>query len=758
MADPASIVSLILETGRVITCLINYAHAVQNAKADSRRLSEELFALKGILEHLAAHERAPQPDDSKDSTAAIDPAILSRTLYTTSQLLGSLLKDLEEPATKSQRLKQRLTWPFTQDQFNKHLARLERVKSWLILVLMTDNASATQDLHQEINTLTGFLREDLKIRAEERNLAENRSLFAWLAPVSPANAHLRASRAREIGSGRWFLHGHVTPWLLTGPQSKNILFLVGKSGAGKTTLFAQVVDELTVQSSADPDSSFSLAYFYCAFGDTASQDLVNILGSLVAQLSSSMPSILDSIRPIYNDTPKSQTHRHPIDINILEDAIIRHSSGSRQVVLLIDAINESLHAERIKRSLLRLASLSTNLRIVITSTTDVISSIHATAVNMNAEVIRNDIEAFIHHRFKQDETLGHLSAALKEEISTTLLSEADGSFRWAQLSLDNLSAQRTAKSMREALRNLPGTLRETYASILERIAPSDWLFAREALFWLSFAKRPLTLRELNEAVVLGETTTVLDDDMTLVSPHVILQICQGFITRDRTGKVNLAHSSVKDFLTSEWIRSSRVQYFSLDPSTADSTIMRKCLSYLCLENLRSGYRPSPILAMQRLQEYPFLEYAAQYWALHGASCKFEDRDRQMVNRFFETKHLPQRGNFGAWVQTLIPEADIAHIETTHPLYYAASFGLVSVVRAILDSDPDIDVDAPGGRFGSTPLFVACWRSNYEVARLLLSVGANPNILDASSGLTSFSLARLKRHRPLAGILETALVK
>lgn len=42
-------------------------------------------------------------------------------------------------------------------------------------------------------------------------------------------------------------------------------------------------------------------------------------------------------------------------------------------------------------------------------------------------------------------------------------------FRWARLSLDNLSAQRTEKSVREALRELPGTLRETYGDILTRI-------------------------------------------------------------------------------------------------------------------------------------------------------------------------------------------------------------------------------------------------------------------------------------------------
>lgn len=188
---------------------------------------------------------------------------------------------------------------------------------------------------------------------------------------------------------------------------------------------AQVIEELTSMSSRRSD--LSLAYFYCTFSDTASHDPVNVLGSLVAQLSSTMPAILDDIRPLYEVVPRNQAHRHPIDVATLEDAIIKHSSGKTQVVLLIDAVNESSHSERFKTSLLRLADLSTNLRILVTSTTDMISPNHVCAVNMNAEIIQGDIEAFIHHRLGQDETLRNLSSVQKDEIRSTLTNDADGS-------------------------------------------------------------------------------------------------------------------------------------------------------------------------------------------------------------------------------------------------------------------------------------------------------------------------------------------
>ncbi|GLI75512.1 hypothetical protein PoHVEF18_003768 [Penicillium ochrochloron] len=747
--DPISITGLIVEVSNVLSCVIRYAKAVQGAKDDMRKLSEELFALKGILEHLSTGIGDNTPTSEKEteseSSGPFDRDVMARVLFTANEFLQTLLQELEEPATKFKKLKQKLEWPFTQDQVNGHLVRLERVKSWLILVITADTAAAEKDLHREITSLSRNLKEDLRIREQERVQRDNEALFKWIAPVSPADSHLRASNGRRIGTGRWFTKSYLKRWLRDALDDKRILFLVGKCMSTLVTL-AQIVDELTYM--APHDSNLCFAYFYCTISNTASQASVNILGSLVAQLARSNPGILEDIRSLYDKIPKTQTHSQPVDFSALEDAIIRHSNGQSRVVILVDAPNESPEAEHIEKSLLYLARLSLNIRILVTTTSTRASSKEANFLNIRAETMEEDIKTFIQYRLEHDNTLRNLTPKLQAEIAETLLKGADGSFRWVQLSLDNLCSQRTAKAMRASLSNLPGTLREMYANTLERVNPEDEPFVYEALFWLSFAKQPLKLRSLNEVVVLDETCTTLDEDMMLVPRDILLRICQGLISVDQAGHVNLAHSSVKEFLTSEWIRSSRVSRFALEATTADATIMRKCLTYLCLDNFKSGYGESK----KHTKVRSFLYYAAYFWPKHGTHCEFEDSERELVNRFFATKSLPRRGNFGVWIEALIPGVKPSIIETTEPLYYAASFGMASVVKAILASDPSVDINAPGGRVGATPLFAACWRRNYEVAEVLLNAGADPSKIDPGTGINVLKMARLSNYLDIRDLL------
>lgn len=229
--DPISIVGLVVEVSNVLASLIQYAKDVKGASSEVRKLSEELFALKGILDHLAT-QTENQNEEKNSETTVFDRDAMSRVLYTTNEFLHTLLAELGTPETKFKHLKRNLKWPFTQKQLNEHLIRLERVKSWLILVLIADQNSADRSMQQELSELTNTLKEDLRIRDRDRNLSANRELLQWIAPVSPESSHLRASKRYRMKTGRWFLSGHLMHFLKSGktsvPQNHRSLFVLGK--------------------------------------------------------------------------------------------------------------------------------------------------------------------------------------------------------------------------------------------------------------------------------------------------------------------------------------------------------------------------------------------------------------------------------------------------------------------------------------------------------------------------------------------------
>jgi ankyrin repeat protein len=114
-------------------------------------------------------------------------------------------------------------------------------------------------------------------------------------------------------------------------------------------------------------------------------------------------------------------------------------------------------------------------------------------------------------------------------------------------------------------------------------------------------------------------------------------------------------------------------------------------------------------------------------AEEGPAEQLNSKTKELIKALFDTRFLPKGGNYACWVGQLIPSSSDSVIQNTIPLYYAASFGLVEVVRFLLESEPDMDIDTLGGRASSSPLHVAVYRDHIEAAKILLAKGANPNL-------------------------------
>lgn len=295
--------------------------------------------------------------------------------------------------------------------------------------------------------------------------------------------------------------------------------------------------------------------------------------------------------------------------------------------------------------------------------------------------------------------------------------------------MDRLSVLRTGRDIRDTLADMPRTLNDTYVGILDRVAAHDAPLARETLLWLCFSVRPLKLGELAEAVILRPGDTVMDDDSRLMNQMVLLDVCQGLAVRNDHGFITLAHDSVRSFLTSEHIRASRVAYFSLDHDASQAHIMKRCLLYLSLRPFSLGPVSTREESLRRKQAHPLLRYATFSWPLHSALFPLGQDDEGEILNFFHTKTTQNGGSFDSWVQSLLQSLDLVTIRQTQPLYYAASYNMVSILRLLLRPEFGVDVEQRGGRFRSPPLFIALWRHNWEAAEILLEAGADPLSVD-----------------------------
>src|SRR5436305_14481626 len=93
---------------------------------------------------------------------------------------------------------------------------------------MTDSSALTRDIYSEVNELTRSLQVDLKFREQQRIENANEDLLGWLAPVGPEEDHLRVCKARQPGTGLWFINGPLFNWLRSPSGQSTMLCLRGK--------------------------------------------------------------------------------------------------------------------------------------------------------------------------------------------------------------------------------------------------------------------------------------------------------------------------------------------------------------------------------------------------------------------------------------------------------------------------------------------------------------------------------------------------
>ena len=209
--------------------------------------------------------------------------------------------------------------------------------------------------------------------------------------------------------------------------------------------------------------------------------------------------------------------------------------------------------------------------------------------------------------------------------------------------------------------------------------------------------------------------------------------------------VRLAHSSVKDFLTSPSILSTTCYRFSMTEGAANAYLARACMAYL--KHLEV------VMCAANIGQYSLVEYAATCWVPHAkrSNAATESQTSQdLVWSMFD----PERIHYRNWIQFNNFEKpwrtpDLSGNQPSiPPLYIAAFLGFDMVCKALITNA--VDVNASGGLLGNA-LATAAFQGHAESVQTLLDAGALPN---AQVGYTRGPLAAAasQGHKNVVAIL------
>ncbi|KAL9118377.1 MAG: hypothetical protein Q9187_005077 [Circinaria calcarea] len=346
------------------------------------------------------------------------------------------------------------------------------------------------------------------------------------------------------------------------------------------------------------------------------------------------------------------------------------------------------------------------------------------------------------------------SETAREMVEEHLLKNHDRTFLWVSLVLRMLedSASTCEAEFEDILKRLPDGLEEVYSRILDGVPEKYERQVKQILGIVVVAVRPLTLKEMNMALAVLQSTAS-DDISRRLEPNIentINKMCGAFVRIIRN-KVYLIHQTAKEFL----VRSSShdpptaiVWKHSLDPATLNILISDICIRYLhsdALDDCSIGVelwkannqkhgtdkpeetRARAKQAREQIKEYDLVLYAAEHWAIHFRNIKTctKATSLESMSRLEQVLSLcdTRSKRFWTWFQLYWRSITWKPYPLgLSPIMVASYIGHGTAVRCLLERR--VNVTERDHR-GWTALHWAASAGHESTAKLLLDYGLDP---------------------------------
>ncbi|KAF9063866.1 ankyrin repeat-containing domain protein [Rhodocollybia butyracea] len=525
------------------------------------------------------------------------------------------------------------------------------------------------------------------------NIVEIRN---WLKAPDPSTNFVSACDKKTSGTGEWiFSQQEYIQWC-QGPAG--LLWIQGKVGSGKTILSSTIIENLK----ANPAVKCYYYYFDNRDNLKTKTNARGLLQSLLLQMATRTEGgAHPALHELYTTHKQGSMEPTTKELSSMLVAVAKDLSPA---FLILDAMDECSEANDVFK---HLALLKDKLCIAVTSRYNAESS-YGVSWSIHLDQAGRDFHRDVSSYLKDKLSHRQLKPDLFTEIVNSLTKGAQGQFRWVDCQVTVLQRCATPKAIRDALKKLPKTLEETYTVAIERLKTI------QLLMWLAYAFKPLSIAAVTEILAVDLDAQEFDPD---ARTYDILD--STLITVNGEKVVQLAHNSVKEFLTQIQGQNYLRKLVEINEHLAHSTICQTCLIYLLQFDSEKIYN--------FWWDYPLAEYAAEYWPLHMERLQTElPESEHAKNLALALVKDSSAMQFVNWIRIHAPDQEDsyeAYKPSLHPSKISTPL-LQSLTEYLLVGNM-ADVNAKGGRYGNA-LQAGAIQGNKDIVQLLLAHKADVN--------------------------------
>ena len=434
---------------------------------------------------------------------------------------------------------------------------------------------------------------------------------------------------RLPGTGEWLLRKATFQQWLAAPCSTT-LWLHGRPGSGKSYLAGRIVSHLR-------NLGRSYCFFFFNGRDRTKSSINTFLRSMAWQMAGMHDEIMAALATLsgnWQNSPVDKVDHGPIWRQIYSRGILK-ARLDRPQYWVIDALDECEGAAELLALLAKVQEVWP-LCILIFSRNPppqhLVSSsskIETVAEAIKDEDTDNDVLLFL--KAKMD----HLPSSERcgrEVLANRIFRNSSGCFLWVDLVCKELIETRTESEMERVLSMTPEKMDQLYSKILTDMADAKFgkKVVKAILTWVTCSFRPLTVDEIHRAVEI---------DLNEPASHFEKSLkvdCSSLLYIDSCGKVQLTHSTARDFLMNQ----RTVQEFIIDKAAAHKQLAFSCLQHLSGNEMRTPRRGSLSVPKKEPGKSPIHDYACRYLFNHLVHVRsYDDIVLVALYRFLTSENV-----------------------------------------------------------------------------------------------------------------------